>query len=213
MLAGYGSGLAQGLTQLVWQVALATCSTTCFIGLRIIPQAFSLASAKRRGYTLNPFSTQAMTTTSTIHLLLPRSEAKQIREGHATRLLFPIGLDLDTTNGFFRVSEHTDSQFPARSHVDELAAQHEKAAWSAGVESEHGYVVVANAGRLWNFLGDGTHSTQLLRTPHGLVIGQELSIENRYNVPATRVKVTAIEMLRLQTGKDWFWLVELSAIG
>lgn len=152
-------------------------------------------------------------TTSTVHLLLPRSEAKQIREGRATRLLFPLAQDLSSENGFFRVSQHTDCQFPAHCHADELTNHSGEVAWVAKAANKDGYTDVANAGRLWNFLGDATHSTKLLQTPHGLVMGQELSVENRYNVPPTRAKVTALEMIRSQPSSDWFWLVELSALG
>jgi hypothetical protein len=150
---------------------------------------------------------------TSVHLLLPRSDAKQIQEGRPTRLLFPIDDALSTPDHPFRWSASSDAQFPARTHIDQLPTREGRPAWITSAVSEHGYIDVSNAGRLWNFLGDATHSTQLLQTPHGLAVGQELTIENRYNVPATPARVTHIELIRVQSDGSWFWLVELLAIG
>lgn len=151
--------------------------------------------------------------TTPIHLLLPRSDAKQIQEGGSTRLLFPVEDDISSPDHPFQSSAGSDAQFPACTHLERLPVRPGRPEWATGPVSEHGYVDVHNAGRLWNFLGDATHSTELLQTPHGLAVGQELTIENRYNVPATPARVTRIELLRGQSNGPWVWLVELVAIG
>jgi hypothetical protein len=151
--------------------------------------------------------------TTPVHLLLPRSEAKQIQAGRPARLLFPVDDAISTPDHPFRASASSDAQFPACTKLAELPVRDSRPAWVTGPVSEHGYVDVNNAGRLWNFLGDATHCTQLLQTPYGLVEGQELTLENRYNVPATPARVTRIELLRVQTDGPWYWLVELVALG
>ena len=151
--------------------------------------------------------------TMPVHLLLPRSDAKQIQAGRPTRLLFPLEDALGTPDHPFRSSADSDAQFPARTEQAGLPVREGCPAWVTGPVSEHGYVDVNNAGRLWNFLGDATHCTQLLQTPHGLAEGDTLTIENRYNVPPTWARVTRIELLRGQLNGPWMWLVELVAIG
>jgi hypothetical protein len=148
---------------------------------------------------------------SAVHLLLPRDDARRLAKGQAVRLLFPIEEPLSTPAAPFRVSADTDAQFPTRVQASKLPVRDDGAAWATAELGTPGWVDVLNAGRLWNFLGDATHSTGLLRTPHGLAVDQPLTIENRYNVPPTAARVAAIELIRVQPDGQWFWLVELAA--
>jgi len=145
-------------------------------------------------------------TTSSVHLLLPREEALQLRQDGAVRLLYPVA-ELSGLAGAFRCNSGTSAQFPARDQAERLPPA--AAPWATTPVEDHGWVNILNAGRLWNFLGDATHSTPLLQVPFGLVRGQALTVENRYNVPALRALVHHIEFVRLQDGALWYWLIEL----
>lgn len=184
----------------------------CFLLACGIPQAFFFLKLNPDPYTLLTFRTSSLfMTSSTVHLLLPREEALQLSKSGAVQLLYPIA-ELSALAGQFRCDASTSAQFPARDQLSALPAE-PAAPWVTTPVEDHGWSDVLNAGRLWNFLGDATHSTPVLQVPFGLVQGQALTVENRYNVPPLPAQVARIELVRLQGGALWFWLLELRAPG
>jgi hypothetical protein len=152
-------------------------------------------------------------------LQLPYAEGKEIANSGSVTLLYPVSTPIGIAHydGTFQFDRDTEGRFPAIATVHADGKFHEDLSafktrlWD-GVGDEVQRFNVLNAGRFWNFLGDGTHSSTLVKTPFGLCVGDELQVENRYNVAPLKARVHDIALLRVQDVNTWMWRLTLNAI-
>jgi hypothetical protein len=152
-------------------------------------------------------------------LQLPYAEGKKIANSGSVTLLYQVSTPIGIAHydGTFRFERDTEGDVPAIATVHADGKFHEDlSGFKTQLRDSVGDAIqrfdVLNAGRFWNFLGDGTHSSTLVKTPFGLSVGDELEVENRYNVPPLKARVRDIALLRVQGVNTWMWSVILDAI-
>lgn len=151
-------------------------------------------------------------------LQLPRAEAKALLLDGSVTLLYPFDAPkIARSNLMFEFDQDTESAFPA------IAANREGSAFAENLADFKTALMdtlkdsttrhwVRNAGRFWNYLGDGTHCSALVKTPGGLAVGDNMVAENRYNVDPVDVRVRDISLIRVQGVNSWLWCVTLEKV-
>ena len=143
--------------------------------------------------------------------LLPVYDAKKLQAGNDVTLLFEIPVPkINGYNSLFRFDYDTDVHFPAilscakdrNTIFPEVVI--EKKEICDGRKTDY----TLNACVFWCFLGDATHCSEFVSTPYFLIKGQEIIVENRYNVPKMNCIVTDIQMVR-DNELRWFWSISL----
>ena len=146
-------------------------------------------------------------------LYLPIVEAKNIKVGLATSILFEIPeTKISDYNALFNF-ENSEPSYPCVLLPNEKSKLAEKYKLnSAAIKiKENDLSQCYQLAVFWHFLGDATHHSDYVNTPFGFYPGLEIQIENRYNVKPTNAFIKDIQLTRLNSDK-WFWLVVIERI-
>ena len=152
-------------------------------------------------------------------LSLSRYESEKLVEtGHLTLLYRIEAPEISQYEGTFRFDWDTHAIFPAIAVKNDAGSFDEDmtgftTALKDKLHDKDWSFFILNAGKFWNYLGDGTHCSRLVRTPFGLVKDHVLQAENRYSREPLFAQVTNIGMTRIREEKDaWVWELTLQRI-
>jgi hypothetical protein len=138
----------------------------------------------------------------------PRQETTKLKEEGAVNILFPMApAHVEGYAEPMRTTANTEAQYPA---IADKKSLHDDRLLTTYADKAHGTHKALNAACLWNYLGDATHRSELIPTPHHWCPGFSIRIDGGYGQPAFLAKVEDIQLLRFQD-VSWCWLVRLVA--
>ena len=136
-------------------------------------------------------------------------QASELSQGRAIKLIFNLpdtavdGASMQGTKFNFKRSEPS---YPVHEHPDDVPAQASPAAQKASYYAHR--VELTQYARFWHYLGDATHRSELVPTPHMWHPGLRIDVENKYNYPEFSALVKDISLAQTPD-QSWVWVVTL----
>ena len=149
-------------------------------------------------------------------LQLPCAEARRLFEAGQVTLLYAIPTPhIEGTRELMHTDRHTEAGYPALAVTySDRPAQDLSGFRPTPYDSAQGWARVALYDAAWlvNYLGDGTHCSELIPSPFHLVPGDTLTVENRYNVDPFTARVKDLAVTRVQSANTWMWQLTLERL-